>query len=83
MDYTDNNEICLAVSDILMVCDTVLPPDVNYTIRLEKGMRSLSVEVIDKRNDSYDFYVFRYNERVSAHLNGECFREFLASIVNK
>ena len=83
MNYTDNNAICLAVSDILMVCDAVLPPDVNYTIRLEKGMRSLSVEVIDKRNDGYDFYVFRYNERVTVYLNGECFKEWIDSIINQ
>ena len=83
MDYTDNNMICLAVSDILMICDTVLPHDMNYIIRLEKGMRSLSVEVIDKRNDSYDFYVFRYNDRVTLYLNGECFKEWINSIINQ
>ena len=82
MDYTDNNIICVAVSDILRICDTLLPPDMNYTIRLEKNMRSLVVDITDKRDDDYGFYVFRYNERVSAYLNGECFREFLASIIN-
>lgn len=83
MNYTDNNEILLAISDCLLIGDAVLTPDINMSIRLEKGMRSLNVEVIDKRNDSWNFHNFRYNERVSAGLNGECFKQWLNSIIKE